>query len=148
MSKKNLSNSSRQALGIRDRWRSRRTIRLLVADARREVEEERRDGGGGTEYGGSSCPTTKESAELRQVSIRRDIETYRRLAPLYSTIQEKTDREALAEVAQGLADNPSLDVFTRSRLVDASALDSWDKSRLDGPDYEKRHGALANLEKV
>ncbi|KAJ1366903.1 hypothetical protein KIN20_027693 [Parelaphostrongylus tenuis] len=72
-------------------------------------------------------------------------EFIRRLGPLFSKVGDRLSRQALVRVCEVLALNQNVAEDIRDHVSIVSDLESWDRSRIDEPDHERRHSAYSRL---
>ncbi|KHJ89686.1 HEAT repeat protein [Oesophagostomum dentatum] len=75
-------------------------------------------------------------------------EFLRRMPPLFSKVEGRACREPLVRMIEGLAENPETAEDVRKLLKIVSDLESWDRSRVDEPDQDRRHAAYASLNEI
>ncbi|KAL6734251.1 hypothetical protein Aduo_004811 [Ancylostoma duodenale] len=75
-------------------------------------------------------------------------EFLRRVDPLFSKVEGRACREPLVRIVEGLAANPEVNEDVGNLLKIVSDLESWDRSRVDEPDQDRRHAAYSKLNDV
>ncbi|RCN31933.1 hypothetical protein ANCCAN_22269 [Ancylostoma caninum] len=75
-------------------------------------------------------------------------EFLRRVGPLFSKVEGRACREPLVRIVEGLAANPEVSEDVGNLLRIVSDLESWDRSRVDEPDQDRRHAAYARLNDI
>ncbi|WKX95011.1 hypothetical protein Q1695_011900 [Nippostrongylus brasiliensis] len=72
----------------------------------------------------------------------------RRIAPLFSKIEGRVCHESLVRVVEGLIRNDGVGNDVKKHLKEVLELESWDRSRIDEPDHERRHAAYKRLNQI
>ncbi|KAK6733833.1 hypothetical protein RB195_017537 [Necator americanus] len=81
-------------------------------------------------------------------TVKGSKEFLRRVGPLFSKVEGRTCREPLVRIVEGLQANPEVSDDIKDLLGLVSDLESWDRSRVDEPDQDRRHAAYARLNDV
>ncbi|PIO75886.1 hypothetical protein TELCIR_02059 [Teladorsagia circumcincta] len=72
-------------------------------------------------------------------------EFLRRIGPLFSKTESRAGHESLVRVVEGLMANVLVERDIKELLKIVVDLESWDRSRIDEPDHDRRHAAYNRL---
>lgn len=73
---------------------------------------------------------------------------FRRIGPLFSKAEGRGAHEALVRMVEGLLANEGVEKGKKDLLREVVELESWDRSRIDEPDHDRRHAAYNRLNDV
>ncbi|KAK5964234.1 DRIM domain-containing protein, partial [Trichostrongylus colubriformis] len=75
-------------------------------------------------------------------------EFLRRIGPFFSKTDNRAAHESLVRIVEGLVANDVVGTDTKGLLKLVVDLESWDRSRIDEPDHDRRHAAYNRLNEI